>query len=195
VRHTVCTRATGSYSTMKVHEEAGLSWLGRFRGQLQIYHWVNKGVFILEISMLVVIGVMVSSLVASTYLSRQSQSIPSCFAAKDYVEGMWLMLQQPNPDDFVLATGETHKVREFVNKSFNAVGIQLKYVSLLWFFCPLILLNPRWEGSGEDEHAIDISNGKIVVKVDPAYFRPAEVEYVFFKKIVTSGMFFHDCFS
>jgi len=79
--------------------------------------------------------------------------------AKDYVEGMWLMLQQPSPDDFVLATGETHKVREFVNKSFNAVGIQLK-----------------WEGSGEDEHAINISNGKVVVKVDPTYFRPAEVE-------------------
>ena len=80
--------------------------------------------------MLVVIGVMVSSLstYASSYLSCQSWSIPSCSAAKDYVEGMWLMLQQPTPDDFVLATGETHKVREFVNKSFNTLGIQLKYV-------------------------------------------------------------------
>lgn len=46
------------------------------------------------------------------------------------MEGMWLMLQQPTPDDFVLATGETHQVREFVNKSFNALGIQLKYVSI-----------------------------------------------------------------
>lgn len=49
--------------------------------------------------------------------------------ARDYVEGMWLMLQQPEAEDFVLATGETHRVREFVNKSFNAVGIQLKCVS------------------------------------------------------------------
>jgi GDP-D-mannose dehydratase len=48
--------------------------------------------------------------------------------ARDYVEGMWLMLQQDNPEDFVLATGETHPVREFVEKSFNAVGIQLKCV-------------------------------------------------------------------
>jgi len=69
------------------------------------------------------------------------------------------MLQQSNPDDFVLATGETHPVREFVNKSFNALGIQLK-----------------WEGSGVNEHAINVNNGKTVVKVDPAYFRPAEVD-------------------
>lgn len=49
-------------------------------------------------------------------------------AARDYVEGMWLMLQQPTPEDFVLATGETHRVREFVNKSFSLLGIDLKYV-------------------------------------------------------------------
>lgn len=51
--------------------------------------------------------------------------------ARDYVEGMWLMMQQDNPQDFVLATGETHPVREFVEKSFSAVGIQLKYVDRL----------------------------------------------------------------
>lgn len=79
--------------------------------------------------------------------------------ARDYVEGMWLMLQQPAPEDFVLATGETHPVREFVEKSFTQVGIEL-----------------RWEGSGEEEHAIDVKTGKSVVKVDPRYFRPAEVD-------------------
>jgi len=79
--------------------------------------------------------------------------------ARDYVEGMWLMLQQPKADDFVLATGETHPVREFVDRAFNVLGIQLK-----------------WEGSGINEHATNINNGKIVVKVDPAYFRPAEVD-------------------
>ncbi|KAF9535332.1 GDP-mannose 4,6-dehydratase [Crepidotus variabilis] len=79
--------------------------------------------------------------------------------ARDYVEGMWMMLQQEKPDDFVLASGETHPVREFVEKSFNYAGIQLK-----------------WEGSGEEEHAIDVQTKKVVVRVDSRYFRPAEVE-------------------
>ncbi|PBK81429.1 GDP-mannose 4,6-dehydratase [Armillaria gallica] len=79
--------------------------------------------------------------------------------ARDYVEGMWLMLQQPTPEDFVLATGETHPVREFVNKSFAALGIEL-----------------QWSGQGVDEEAIDVKTGKAVVKVDPQYFRPAEVD-------------------
>jgi GDPmannose 4,6-dehydratase len=79
--------------------------------------------------------------------------------ARDYVEGMWLMLQQDVAEDFVLATGETHPVREFVNKSFNGVGIQL-----------------RWEGSGINEKAINVANDKVVVRVDPKYFRPAEVD-------------------
>ena len=90
------------------------------------------------------------------------------------------MLQQPNPDDFVLATGETHQVREFVNKSFNALGMQLKCAPLFCFVSFAVWsLIPRWEGSGVDEHAINIGNGKVVVRVDPAYFRPAEVECVF----------------
>jgi GDPmannose 4,6-dehydratase len=79
--------------------------------------------------------------------------------ARDYVEGMWLMLQQPSPEDFVLATGETHPVREFVEKSFNALNMQI-----------------RWQGKGVDEVAIDIKTGKEVVRVDPKYFRPAEVD-------------------
>jgi len=79
--------------------------------------------------------------------------------ARDYVEGMWMMLQQPTPEDFVLATGETHPVREFVNKSFEAVGITL-----------------RWEGSGIEEQGIDVKTDKAIVKVDPKYFRPAEVD-------------------
>jgi len=79
--------------------------------------------------------------------------------ARDYVEGMWLMLQQPSAEDFVLATGETHRVREFVDKSFGRLGIEL-----------------RWQGQGVDEEAIDVKTGKALVKIDPRYFRPAEVE-------------------
>ncbi|KAF9022208.1 GDP-mannose 4,6-dehydratase [Hymenopellis radicata] len=79
--------------------------------------------------------------------------------ARDYVEGMWLMLQQDTPDDFVLATGETHPVKEFVEKSFGRVGITLK-----------------WSGQGTDEQAVDTKTGKVLVKVDPRYFRPAEVD-------------------
>jgi GDPmannose 4,6-dehydratase len=79
--------------------------------------------------------------------------------ARDYVEGMWRMLQQPAPEDFVLATGEMHPVREFVEKCFAYLGTTI-----------------RWQGSGVDEVGIDTKTGKILVKVDPQYFRPAEVE-------------------
>lgn len=79
--------------------------------------------------------------------------------APDYVECMWLILQQEEPDDFVIATGEYHTVREFVTKSFAEVGIKI-----------------RWEGSELDEKGIDDSTGKVLVEVDPRFFRPAEVE-------------------
>lgn len=79
--------------------------------------------------------------------------------AKDYVECMWLMLQYESPEDFVIATGEFHSVREFCTLAFTEVGINL-----------------RWEGTGVDEKGIDIATGKILVEVDPKYFRPAEVE-------------------
>lgn len=79
--------------------------------------------------------------------------------ARDYVECMWLILQQAEPDDFVIATGEYHSVREFATLAFKYAGIEL-----------------RWEGSGVDEKGIDIATGKVLVEVDPKYFRPAEVE-------------------
>jgi GDPmannose 4,6-dehydratase len=79
--------------------------------------------------------------------------------AKDYVECMWLILQQDKPDDFVIATGEQHSVREFTTLAFREVGIDL-----------------RWEGKGVDEVGIDIATGRVLVAVDPKYFRPAEVE-------------------
>ncbi|GAA98551.1 hypothetical protein E5Q_05238 [Mixia osmundae IAM 14324] len=79
--------------------------------------------------------------------------------AKDYVEGMWRMLQQDQPDDFVLATGETHPVREFVEKAFKHGGIDI-----------------TWEGKGVEEVGKDKKTGKVIVRVDPIYFRPAEVE-------------------
>ncbi|MFZ5787091.1 MAG: GDP-mannose 4,6-dehydratase, partial [Acidobacteriota bacterium] len=81
--------------------------------------------------------------------------------AKDYVEAMWLMLQQEAPDDYVVGTGETHSVREFCEASFQEVGIGL-----------------RWQGAGTDERALDAATGRTLVIVDPAYFRPAEVEHL-----------------
>lgn len=79
--------------------------------------------------------------------------------AKDYVECMWMMLQHPEPEDFVIATGEMHSVREFCTLAFAEAGINLK-----------------WEGEGVDEKGIDADTGKVIVEVDPKYFRPAEVE-------------------
>ena len=79
--------------------------------------------------------------------------------AKDYIECMWLILQQEKPEDFVIATGEYHSVREFTTLAFKEVGIEL-----------------RWEGEGVNEKGIDVATGNVLVAVDPKYFRPAEVE-------------------
>ena len=79
--------------------------------------------------------------------------------AKDFVEMMWIMLQQPEPDDYVAATGETHTVREFIEKAAPVVGMDIV-----------------WEGHGEQEKGRDRKTGKIVVEIDPKFFRPAEVE-------------------
>lgn len=79
--------------------------------------------------------------------------------AKDYVEMQWLMLQQDEPDDYVIATGEQHSVREFVDAAARELGITIK-----------------WEGNGINEKGINAANGKTIVSVDPRYFRPTEVE-------------------
>lgn len=79
--------------------------------------------------------------------------------ARDYVEGMWRMLQQEEADDYVLATGEMHSVREFVERAFAEVGVTI-----------------RWQGEGVDEVGIDAATGTVRVSVDPRYFRPTEVE-------------------
>ncbi len=79
--------------------------------------------------------------------------------AKDYVECMWLMLQQEKPEDFVIATGEQHTVREFCTLAFKYAGIELE-----------------WNGEGLEEKGIDKNTGKVLVEVDPKYFRPAEVQ-------------------
>ena len=81
--------------------------------------------------------------------------------AKDYCVGMWLMLQQEKPEDFVLATGETHTVREFVELAFREAGISL-----------------RWEGSGAGEKGIDAKTGDTLVEVDKRYFRLTEVDFL-----------------
>jgi GDPmannose 4,6-dehydratase len=79
--------------------------------------------------------------------------------ARDYVQCMWLILQHHTPDDWVIATGEMHTVREFCTLAFNEAGIEL-----------------RWDGDGVNEKGIDVKTGNILVEVDPKYFRPAEVE-------------------
>lgn len=79
--------------------------------------------------------------------------------AKDYIEGMYLMLQQDSPEDYVLATGETHSVREFCERAFSHAGIKLE-----------------WIGEGIDEKGINIETGDTIVEVDPRYFRPTEVD-------------------
>ena len=79
--------------------------------------------------------------------------------ARDYVEAMWLMLQQNSPDDYVVATGETHSVREFVELAFKELGVEIK-----------------WKGKGIDEVGYDVFSGKEMVFVDERYFRPSEVE-------------------
>jgi GDPmannose 4,6-dehydratase len=79
--------------------------------------------------------------------------------AADFVRGMWLMLQQPEPDDYVLATGESHSVREFIELAFSEVGKRIE-----------------WRGEGADEKGIDAVTGRDLVRVDPRYFRPTEVD-------------------
>ncbi|MBW1940443.1 MAG: GDP-mannose 4,6-dehydratase [Deltaproteobacteria bacterium] len=81
--------------------------------------------------------------------------------AGDYVKAMWLMLQQEDPDDFVIATGESHSVREFVEKAFQETGIKIV-----------------WEGSGVHETGKDSETGKKLVEIDPRYFRPTEVDFL-----------------
>jgi GDPmannose 4,6-dehydratase len=81
--------------------------------------------------------------------------------AREYVRGMWLMLQQPTPDDYVLATGKAVAVREFVAAAFEEVGISLE-----------------WRGTGVEEQGVDLRTGRVLVEVDPRYFRPTEVDFL-----------------
>jgi GDPmannose 4,6-dehydratase len=81
--------------------------------------------------------------------------------ARDYVEGMWLILQQSKPDDYVLATGEAHSVREFVEKAFACAGRKIE-----------------WQGKGKSERGVEAGTGRVLVEVDPRYFRPTEVDYL-----------------
>lgn len=104
-------------------------------------------------------------------VARISRGLQDCFYignldarrdwgyAPDFVRMMWLMLQQPEPDDYVVATGENHSVREFIDAAFACVGRRI-----------------AWQGSGVDETGVDEATGKVVVRVDPKYFRPAEVD-------------------
>jgi len=79
--------------------------------------------------------------------------------AGDFIEAMWLMVQHHEPDDFVIATGENHSVREFVERAFKEVGITI-----------------TWQGAGRDEKGVDVESGRTLVAIDPRYFRPTEVD-------------------
>jgi len=79
--------------------------------------------------------------------------------ARDYVEGMWRIVQQDEPDDYVLATGRSHSVRYFVERAFAQVGIEI-----------------RWSARGIDERGIDVKRDRVLVRIDPRYFRPTEVD-------------------
>ena len=79
--------------------------------------------------------------------------------ARDYAEGMWMIVQQPKADDYVLATGESHSVREFVEKAFARVGRRIE-----------------WRGNGVDEKGVEAGSGRVLVEIDPRYFRPTEVD-------------------
>ena len=106
-------------------------------------------------------------------VSRISQGLETCLSignmdakrdwgyAPDYVRAMWLMLQQEQADDWVVATGELHSVRELIEKAFSHVGVQLE-----------------WDGEGVDERGIDAATGKTVVKVNPKYYRPIDIDSV-----------------
>jgi GDPmannose 4,6-dehydratase len=79
--------------------------------------------------------------------------------ARDYVEAQWLILQQPEPDDYVISSGAQHSVREFVEVAARALGLEI-----------------RWQGHGADEHGIEPGSGRVLVRIDPRYFRPTEVD-------------------
>ncbi len=81
--------------------------------------------------------------------------------ARDYAEGMWRITQQKEPDDYVLATGEAHSVREFVEAAFQHVGIRIE-----------------WQGQGMEERGLDTKDGRVLVAIDPRYFRPTEVDFL-----------------
>jgi GDPmannose 4,6-dehydratase len=81
--------------------------------------------------------------------------------ARDYVGAMWLMMQQAEPDDYVIATGETHTVREFVELAFAETGRKI-----------------AWRGAGTQEQGVDVKSGQVMVSIDAKYFRPTEVEYL-----------------
>ena len=79
--------------------------------------------------------------------------------APEFVEAMYLMLQQDKPEDFVIATGETHTIKEFCERAFSYAGYEIE-----------------WDGEGKDEKGIDKKSGKVLIEVDPKYFRPTEVD-------------------
>ncbi|MBI3444196.1 MAG: GDP-mannose 4,6-dehydratase, partial [Magnetospirillum sp.] len=104
--------------------------------------------------------------VAAIHLGRQDKLYVGNLDAKrdwgharDYVEGMWRIVQHDTPDDWVLATGETHSVREFIEKSFAEIGLVI-----------------QWKGQGVEEKGVDAASGRVLIEVDPRYFRPTEVE-------------------
>lgn len=99
------------------------------------------------------------NLAAQSHYIGNLNSLRDCGHARDYVEMLWLMLQQESPEDYVIATGEQHSVREFIEMSAKELGIFIE-----------------WKGEGAGEIGVNSANGATIVAVDPNYFRPTEVE-------------------
>jgi GDPmannose 4,6-dehydratase len=150
-----CAKAYSFYITMNYRESYGLH---ASNGILFNHESPRRGETFVTRKITRAAGRIREGLQECLYLGNLDAKRDWGFAG-DYVEAMWLMLQQDNPSDYVIATGETHAVRSFAEKVFARLDMPL-----------------QWQGSGVDEVGIDSNSGKVVIRIDPRYFRPAEVD-------------------
>ena len=150
-----CAKLYGFWITKNYRESYGMYAVN---GILFNHESERRGENFVTRKITLAVARIVNGLQDKLYLGNLNARRDSGYA-RDYVECMWMIMQQPEPEDFVIATGEYHSVREFTELSFRRAGIEL-----------------RWEGEGVDEKGIDVATGKVIVEVDPKYFRPCEVE-------------------
>ena len=150
-----CAKLYGFWITKNYRESYGMYAVN---GILFNHESERRGETFVTRKITLAVARIVNSLQDKLYLGNLN-ALRDWGYAKDYVECMWLILQQDEPDDFVIATGEYHSVREFTTLAFRRAGIELE-----------------WQGEGVNEKGIDKATGKVLVEVDPKYFRPCEVE-------------------